>query len=218
MLRHNRAMIYNLNSFPWNYFQYNSSPLSTNNQVLLTSSTTGLRWQQKSLRQKTKISAWLQATRYKWGNTFIFYIERFFVAFFLVLFFFQNTNVLELNSLSFPWRIPSYFCYATPADVWKQQPDSLSFSPPPVKHIPFIHRNSTWLKLPSVETYHSHPRLLDRSHWAVRPMPSVWVGREPPGRPGLMSPWASKPRGPIALGNVANQGCTLALVPPSSSP
>lgn len=98
-------------------------------------------------------------------------------------------------------------------NVWKQQPDSLSFSPPPAKHIPFIHRNSTWLKLPSVETYHSHPWLLDSSHWAVRPMPSVWVGREPPGRPGLMSPWASKPRGPIALGNVANQGCTLAMVP-----
>ncbi|CAB1438974.1 unnamed protein product [Pleuronectes platessa] len=68
--------------------------------------------------------------------------------------------------------------------------------------------------MPSVETYHSHPRLLDRSHWAVRPMPGAWVGPGPPGRPGLMSPWASKPRGPLALGNVANQGCTLALVPP----
>lgn len=103
-------------------------------------------------------------------------------------------------------------------NVWRQQSDSLLLSPPPARHILFIHRNSTWLKLPSVETYHSHPQLLDGSHWAVQPMPSIWVGREPPGRPGLMSPWASKPRGPVALGNVANHGCTLAMLPPPLPP
>lgn len=32
-----------------------------------------------------------------------------------------------------------------------------------------------------------------------------------------MSPWASKPRGPVALGNVANQGSTLAMRPPPLS-
>lgn len=30
-----------------------------------------------------------------------------------------------------------------------------------------------------------------------------------------MSPWASKPGGPVALGNVANQGSTLAVPRPS---
>lgn len=30
-----------------------------------------------------------------------------------------------------------------------------------------------------------------------------------------MSPWASKPGGPVALGNVANQGSTLAVRRPS---
>lgn len=32
-----------------------------------------------------------------------------------------------------------------------------------------------------------------------------------------MSPRASNPRGPVALGNVANQGSTLAMRPPSLS-
>lgn len=32
-----------------------------------------------------------------------------------------------------------------------------------------------------------------------------------------MSPWASKPRGPVALGNVANHGCTLAILHPPPS-
>lgn len=50
------------------------------------------------------------------------------------------------------------------------------------------------------------------------PCQASGLAREPPGRPGLMSPWASKPRGPVAQGNVANQGSTLAVLPPSPLP
>lgn len=83
-----------------------------------------------------------------------------------------------------------------------------------MKRIPFIHRNSSWERLPLVGTYHGSPQLLAGSHWTVPPMPGAWVGREPPGRPGLMAPWASKPRGLVAQGDGANHGCRLAVASP----